>query len=175
MPLSVGHDDRVGLADVVDRLAANRDLATGSGPWTRQFLDLADQQFERRWRLTRVPAVVLREVRLPRHAGEPCQGDTMTLVPTCGLTAADAGAHWTSIRAAYTDANPCCAGRLEAAERAPFSLVIVTTAPLDTPEHRALPVNAGGLYHLDGLHRLIAWAAAGRLNGDLTIPVAIAG
>lgn len=135
----------------------------------------ADQQFGGVWRAAMVSGQVARAVILPPHAGEPCRGDQLTLVGTAGATVADAAAALMALADAYTRNNPSCAERLSVARDAPFSAVVLTPAPLDWEDYAGVTPVAGGLYCVDGFHRLVAWAAAGRLEPGVEVPALIAG
>ena len=162
-------------AEVIAALARGRPLDAGSAPWTRRFIDIADEQFDRRWREIELPAAEALEIWLPAHAGEPCRGDRVALTPPGGLTVREAAARLAEIRGEYQQANPSCWARINEAAAAPFSTLILTTAPLDTDDHRHLTRLPGALYHLDGFHRLIAWALAGRLTPEVTLRGHVAG
>jgi hypothetical protein len=103
----------------------------------------------------------------------------VTLVSADGGTVADVAAKLQSIADDYARDNPSCWGRITEAADAPFSTLILTTAPLDTDEHRHLATrlvrNNDALFHLDGFHRLLGWALAGRLTPDVKIHAHVAG
>lgn len=162
-------------ADVIAALARGRPLDRGSAPWTLRFLDIAARQFGDDWREVVIDGEAALEIVLPRHAGEPCQGDRLALVGSEGASVRWAAQSLRAIQADYERENRSCWKRIiEAAER-PFSTVILTPGPLDTRDHRTLPSRPGALYHLDGLHRLIGWAWSGRLTPGTPIAALIAG
>jgi hypothetical protein len=135
----------------------------------------ADEQFDSRWRTTTLAADNALDILLPPHSGEPCKGDQLTLVGHRGATARDAGEALRAMGAAYARNNPSCAERIAFATDAPFTRVVLCTAPLDWEEYARVAPVAGAYYCLDGFHRLVAWAAAGRFTHAATIPVWIAG
>lgn len=169
--------DRVGVtkADVIAALAAGRSLTTGSAPWTLAFIDVADHQFDARWCRVAISGADARAVVLPPHEGEPCRGDTRLLVGTGGATVAATAAILTAVTEDYARDNPSCWSRLRAAEDAPLSPIILTTAPLARAEYATIVPAPGTLYHLDGLHRLVAWAMAGRLTDAARLTAFVAG
>ena len=150
-------------ADIVAALARERDLETGSAPWTLRFIERASAQF-REWREVELDAAAALDIILPPHNGEPCKGDRLELVPSGGATVADATNRLRAIRSDYEQNNPTCWGRIAEASARPFSTLILTTAPLDADEYRSLTAEPGRLYHLDGFHRLIGWALVNRLT-----------
>lgn len=143
------HRRAISQVDVARALAAGRPLDSGSGPWTRRFIDVAHRQFDGLWHEVEIPGEEALLIVLPPHAGEPCKGDRLPLVPPGG------------------------ASTREAAE--PFTPLILTTAPLDADDYRTLREDAGRLYHLDGFHRLVGWAWAGRLTSAARLSAFLAG
>jgi len=165
----------VTVAEVKASLASGRDPARGSGPWTMKFISLADAQFEGVWRATELTGAEALQIVLPPHAGEPCRGDRLPLVPPGGATVVDAMHLLRRIQAEYAIDNPSCWSRIAQAVAEPFSPLILTTAPLDSDDHRSVEHEPGRLYHLDGFHRLVGWAWAGRLAAARGLRAFIAG
>jgi hypothetical protein len=162
-------------ADIVAALAAERSLTGGSAPWTLRFIDIADRQFGGRWREVTIGGADALGVILPPHAGEPCRGDRLPLIDAAGATVRDAASRLAIIRDAYASANQSCWGRISEAAAAPFSSLVLTAAPLDADDYRTLAPGSGRLYHLDGFHRLVGWAWAGRLVASVRIRAFLAG
>lgn len=155
-------------------LVAERGGTAGSWPWTAAFLDQADRQFGGTWREVTLTGDEAAAIVLPAHAGEPCHGDRLSLSGP-GQTVAEAAQGIRQLGDAYASANATCWARIDRATRAPFSTLVLTAAPLDLDEYRGVEAAAGRLYHLDGLHRLIGWAIAGRLGREARITALIAG
>ena len=163
-------------SEVIQSLGARRSLTDGSAPWTLRFVDIADKQFGGVWTPRTLTGAEALDIFLPPHAGEPCKGDRLTLIDPEGATVRDAARRLTQLRAQYEDANRSCWSRIEQAALEPFSEIILTTAPLDADDYRGMTRTPGRLYHLDGFHRLVGWAWAGRLAGNLAhIPAVVAG
>ncbi|MGW7585930.1 DUF6309 family protein [Kitasatospora sp. NPDC054768] len=110
------------------------------------------------WRIRLSRADVLGVV-LPWHLSE---GGELETVPRSGLTVAEAAERVRAGGAAWAVANPVCAAKLRLLRWAPFTLVFLSTAPVDHSDYGDLAVRSG-LIHLDGLHRMLAWELAGRL------------
>lgn len=159
-------DVRVATLDEVMQLwTAGRDPASGSGPWTRRMLERADAQCAGKWLACAVRGDALLDVYLPRHAGEPCHGDRRELVPPGGKTVREAARDLGTWDDATRAESRECWRRLSAARDEPLSRIVLSTAPLaGHPDYAGLPPGPA-LYHLDGWHRLVAWALAGRLDG----------
>ena len=147
----------------------------GSWPWTRKMLARADEQFRGVWRELTLDGEAALDIRLPHHAGEPCKGDLLTLVPDQGASVREAAAALTKLGDAYVKNNAACAERLGFAADAPFTPLVLCAAPLDWEEYAKVAPHPGAYYCIDGFHRLVAWAAAGRLRKDAAISAWIAG
>jgi hypothetical protein len=145
----------------VEAVAEGRSLTEGSGPWTVTILEDANRRCGGKWHEILLPLRALAQERLSPHAGEPCKGDTMVLVPPGGATVAETARYLLGHVGQYRAANPSCWGRIAQAIDAPVSPVV-------------LSADEEG-YVLDGLHRLVAWQLAGRLDTDGTIRVFVAG
>jgi hypothetical protein len=152
-----------------------RPLDAGSGPWTVRFIRTAGAQFGERWSLRAIAPEDALDIVLPPHAGEPCRGDRRPLVGPEGATVRDAARAFAAVQTAYERDNPSCWKRITHAATEPFSPLILTAEPLDHDDYRGLAGEPGRLYHLDGFHRLVGWAWAGRLAGPGFITVLVAG
>lgn len=135
----------------------------------------ADEQFGGVWREVTIPASTALAIMLPPHAGEPCRGDQLTLVGPAGASVAEAAAALAALGDAYTRNNASCAERLAFAREAAFSAIVVTPAPLDWEEYARVGHSASALYCVDGFHRLVSWAAAGRIGPGAWLPALLAG
>lgn len=144
-------------------LLAGRGGPTGSWPWTVRLLDAADRRAAGHWRVVTIDAARALSVWLPSHAGEPCQGDRLTLVTEPGATVADAAAAFARIEAAYAKDNRSCWSRITRAAGEPFSPIALCNEPADPAGAAKTRPPEGTLFHLDGFHRLVGWAWAGRL------------
>lgn len=157
------------------KLLAERGGADGSWPWTERLLARADRQFGGNWSFVNLPGPALAQVMLPPHAGEPCRGDRRGLVPPGGLTVGAAAAALALARSDYASDNPECWSRIADAAATPFSTIVLSTEPLDADDYRSVDVVPGTFYHLDGFHRLVGWAWAGRLTPGISVSVVVAG
>ncbi len=131
----------------------------------------ADSQFGGVWRAQTITGDAALEILVPSHAGEPCKGDQLTLVGDTGTTVREAAATLTRLGPAYARNNPSCAERISFATDAPFTQIVLCTAPLDWEEYARVTPIAGAYYCIDGFHRLIGWAAAGRLDKSAEIAI----
>jgi hypothetical protein len=163
------------LRHICDAVLASRGGSHGSWPWTRKLLGRADEQFDGAWRELTIAGASALEILLPPHSGEPCKGDQLTLVGDEGATVRDAGASLVALGEAYARNNPSCAERIRFAADAPFTHVVLCTAPLDWEEYSKVAPRPSAYYCIDGFHRLVAWAAAGRLTTKMNLDIWLAG
>lgn len=162
-------------AEVIAAIGAERSLTEGSAPWTLAFIEVADRQFDGQWRHVTVSGPDALRVVLPPHAGEFCRGDRLPLVGPTGATVHDTARHLARIRDDYASANRSCWGRIAASAAEPFSTLVLTTNPLDADDYRGIAPAPGQLFHLDGFHRLVGWAWAGRLTDGTRLSALVAG
>lgn len=160
---------------VSDAVQRSRGGSHGSWPWTRKLLAQADEQFWGAWREITMPASAALDILLPPHSGEPCKGDQLTLVGARGATVRDAGIALTKLGDAYARNNPSCSERIGFAKDAPFTHLVLCTTPLKWEEYATVTPVSGAYYCVDGFHRLVSWAAAGRLTKDAILNVWLAG
>jgi hypothetical protein len=141
--------------------------------WALRNLALADAQFQGCWSRATIDAIDARHIVLPRHAGEPCHGDHLELIPAGGATVEDAVRRLRGL-SEYAAVNVSCWGKIEFFTSQPLSPIVLASAPLDHADYRDLPPWAPA-YHVDGLHRLIGWGLAGRLDEPDRLDVWLAG
>jgi hypothetical protein len=166
---------RLTKADVVRLLGEGRSLTGGSAPWTLRFIDQADAQFGGQWAWHTLSGAEALEIILPPHAGEPCKGDTLALVASGGATVRQAAVNLAAVHADYARLNASCWSRISESAQASFTPVILTTAPLESEDYVTVAPVPGRLYHLDGFHRLVGWAWAGKLDARGSIQAVVAG
>jgi Family of unknown function (DUF6309) len=167
---------RISADDIERAVLEERGGTGGSWPWTQQLIAQAMRQFdERAWREIEIDGPAALKVTLPSHAGEPCRGDQLLLVPESGATVQDASTALNLMRLEYMRLNPSCWGRIFAGAGEPFSTLVLVTKPLQCDAHRGLVGRPDTLYHLDGFHRLVGWAWAGRLGPEARIRAFVGG
>jgi hypothetical protein len=171
----MSHGQALTRLDVVAAIGAERSLTEGSAPWTLKFVDIADRQFSGAWRPIALAGSEALEIVLPPHAGEPCRGDRLMLIGPGGATVAEAARRLARIREEYAASNPSCWGRMAGAAAAPFSTLVLTTAPIEAEDYASIAPSPGRFYHLDGFHRLVGWAWAGRLTAGVRLKAWVAG
>ncbi|MFH8613603.1 DUF6309 family protein [Streptomyces sp. NPDC017979] len=122
------------------------------------------------WQHVALDRAEVLDVVLPWHMGEYGEHE---LIPPAGMTVAAAAARLRELGEPYLRGNPRCAAKLAHHERAPMGPVYLSTRPVPGPDYERLEAVAG-LIHLDGLHRLLAWERAGRLDGDVAVEAYLA-
>ncbi|MEU5979886.1 DUF6309 family protein [Streptomyces sp. NPDC047315] len=132
-------------------------------------LALADRTFGG-WSKVRLGHDELRTVMLPWHLSE---GGGRELVPRSGRTIGQAADLLRAHAAEFAAANPVCQAKLDRFRTGPFTSVYLSTRALPHDDYADLPADTAP-YHLDGLHRLLAWELSGRLAkaGGLTVLIA---
>ncbi|MFF8957342.1 DUF6309 family protein [Streptomyces sp. NPDC014894] len=134
-------------------------------------LELADQTFGS-WSRARLSGAEVRDVMLPWHLSE---GGGCELVPRSGLTVGRAVRLLRSREPEWSEANPVCRAKLDRFRDARPSSIYLSTRALPHEDYAGLPTDHEGLFHLDGLHRMIALELGGRLPTEEELTVFIAG
>lgn len=111
------------------------------------------------WHRVLLEGPEVRGVILPWHLGE---GGEVELVPPTGLSVAAAADRAAMLGPAYERSNPLCAFKLARQRSAVRLPLFLSTRPVSGPDYASLTVRSG-LIHLDGLHRMLAWAQTGQL------------
>ncbi|WP_411141769.1 DUF6309 family protein [Streptomyces sp. x-80] len=119
----------------------------------------AQLEFHGRWHRVLLDGPEVQGVVLPWHLGEDGE---VELIPNTGLTVNAAADRLATLGTSYTRSNPLCARKLTWQRTAPRRPVFLSTRALPGRDYDALAVREG-LIHLDGLHRMLAWAQAGQL------------
>lgn len=124
-----------------------------------------------RWHRVELEHTELLAVVLPWHLGEDGE---VELVPRTGLTVAAAAARLAGLGASYARTNPLCTLKLDRQAAARPRPLFLSTQAVPGEDYAGLTVRKG-LIHLDGLHRMLAWARAGRLAPGRWTPAYVAG
>jgi hypothetical protein len=134
-----------------------------SNQYARELLGKADRQFGGVWAETSPCQKDICEIILPPHYHK-AEGGKIELIPVSGLTVSAAIEKIRGIKG-YEFTNVCCWRSITRwMERYP-SPIFLSVAPVKScSDHQYLTDYNGHLIHLDGLHRLIAWGLAGRLE-----------
>lgn len=110
-------------------------------------------------------------ITLPWHLSE---GGGLELVPRTGLTVGQTVTLLRSNWSIWAAANPACTKKLEILATALPTPLFLSTSPVDHSDYTDLVVREG-LFHVDGLHRALAWELAGSLPADERIASFVAG
>lgn len=135
--------------------------------FSRTLLTKANGRFNDSWALVGLSRDQVLDIILPHHISE---GGSVHLVPTTGSTvrAAVKKIEHTSPDA-YQSASPNCWKKISYWMTADFSPVFLSTVPVDSVDYEGLIDYNGHLVHLDGLHRLIAWALTEVHTGSIDV------
>lgn len=107
---------------------------------------------------------------LPWHMGEYGEFE---LIPPAGATVDEAVARLCELGSDYLTGNPVCAAKLDHHAEGATSPLYLSTRAIPGADYERLAVREG-LVHLDGLHRVLAWVRAGRLDGDALVEAYVA-
>jgi uncharacterized protein DUF6309 len=124
-----------------------------------------------RWFRVRLSRVEVLEVVLPWHLSE---GGEYELVPRSGLTVGQTVERLRSGWARIVKANPVCTAKIEFLQQSPLTTVYLSTQPVSHADYADLRIR-NGLFHVDGLHRMLAWELGQRLPREERLHAFIAG
>lgn len=134
------------------------------GEWTVDMLNVANSQFKG-WVKARLPMETIEEIILPWH-----KHFDLTLVPKEGLTVRLAAERWLS-NTDYAQQNPACAATMQYCLRNLPKKIILAQKSLQHDVFAYLKDYPGHLYHIDGLHTLIATILRKETDIDFYIAV----
>ncbi|MEU0239918.1 DUF6309 family protein [Nocardiopsis sp. NPDC006198] len=161
--------------DVLRRFRATHPVSDEVSRRTNEYaegiLDLASRQLGGTWHRVALDREDVLATVLPWHTGE---GGELVLVDPEGTTVADAAATLSSWEGRYTESNPVCWGKLAWHAAADPSPVFLSSSAVDHPYYERLE-RTDALTHLDGLHRMLAWALWGRLPDGPRLEAYVAG
>jgi len=138
----------------------DKSTETNTNSWARQNLSNANNKFQGKWVYVRLSRKDVLDIMLPWHASE---GGAIELVPETevGLTV-DGAAMKVRLTDNYKSKSPKCWRKIQYFIDKGYSPVFLSVGiPSNADEYRNMPEPEGRFIHLDGLHRLIAWAVGG--------------
>lgn len=124
-------------------------------------INKADEKFAGEWQMVSLSSFEVLNIFLPHHEHK----GSMKLIPPEGMRVKDVISHWSEINEQYKNTNSSCHEKIVNLQQKPLSTIYLSAKPLDVFEdYQKMSNTEGSLVHLDGLHRLVAWAIAGRFN-----------
>lgn len=155
--------DPVTTDEVLDsfRLAypANEGSTMREDSYAEKMMLLAVEEHGEPWYRVRLNRKDILSVVLPWHHGEKGERE---LIPTTGATVQETLSRLRSWRDDYPRTNPHCWEKLHWHSAATLSPLILSAGAVDHPDYAELK-ERDALTHLDGLHRMLAWALWDRL------------
>jgi hypothetical protein len=131
--------------------------------YTRNVLESANVFFGERWCcLELTPKLIRHHITLMYHH-HPFSG--LCLIPESGATVHDSAKQFSEIRKRYKRRNAFCYRHIQGLKVVPFTPVFLASRDppgFSMPIWHTIAPPQGNFFHLDGLHRLIAWELAGR-------------
>ena len=156
---------KVNFSEVLQAFDKEHAVNKGTNSWARERLGNANDYFGGEWYYIRLSRKeILSGVELIWHH-DPSSG--LKLIPETGLTVAKAKDKFLEIRQSYSRDNSDCYTKIIDFGDSAFNPIFLCTKPLKgfgIAEHEKLLHIEGNLVHIDGLHRLVAWAVAGKIN-----------
>ncbi len=157
--------ERVDFSDVLKRFDREHPINQETNEWARDRLKNANERFGGEWYSVQLSRrEVLSGIELVYHH-DP--GSGLVLIPEEGSTVSEAKDKFLKIRLDYSKKNSDCYEKIVKFGSRMFDYVFLCTAPLKgfgVTEHEKLDHTEENLVHIDGLHRLVAWAVKGRLG-----------
>lgn len=147
------------------------EVSRATNRYAESALTLATRQFGGTWHRVALDRADVLSVLLPWHTGEYGERE---LVPPAGATVAETLSTLTAWHREYPASNPVCWNKLDwhaGAARAPLFL---SSRALDHPFYERFE-RTDAVTHLDGLHRMLAWALADRLPPEPVLEAYLAG
>ncbi|MCC6161841.1 MAG: hypothetical protein IT182_00645 [Acidobacteria bacterium] len=136
--------------------------------WALPLVDALDR-LATGWQVVELDEATFAALWLPAHEGEPCHGDSMRLGDDPAGQPVRSAIEWLDVhRDAYASANPSCWGRITHAATASSAAPIVVS-PVNVGD-RVMPPHAA-LVVVDGLHRAVGYALAGRRTCLAYVPM----
>lgn len=151
--------------------------SSASVKWARKALTQADN-FLKSWNLVELDQNdILNSIILMWHKGE-VDDDEINLVPPEGASVIDTLTRFKEIESFYRNKRPGCYAKIMQLKNSPFTPIFLSSVPISSigDEHSGMTnYKSGNLVHLDGLHRLIAWNIAGRIDKNISLTAYLAG
>ncbi|HCM52015.1 TPA: hypothetical protein DIS56_02675 [Candidatus Saccharibacteria bacterium] len=153
---------KVDFSEVKKVFLTDHDINHGSNKYAMKCLIDANEQCNGRWIRRELNSIEVQRIVLPNHRSHNRKISNLPLVPETGLTVEDTLKRL-NLLADYATKNPCCWNIIQRS-RTSKSPVFLITQPLERNRDHSKLANFTGhrLYHLDGLHRLVAWGLNGR-------------
>jgi hypothetical protein len=130
----------------------------------RNMLALANEKFGGMWGFQTLGREDVLNIFLPHHISE---GGAIGLIPPSGLTLREATDKLRKITIpAYQSANPVCWQKITYWMENYPSPIFLSLGTVAHSDYENFAGHEGHLIHLDGLHRLLGWAIAGKLDPD---------
>ncbi|WP_150254593.1 DUF6309 family protein [Nocardiopsis deserti] len=147
------------------------EVSRATNGYAESALTLATRQLGGTWHRVALDRADVLSVLLPWHTGEYGERE---LVPPDGATVAEALSTLTAWRREYPTTNPVCWNKLDWHTEAAHAPLFLSSRALDHPFYERLE-RTDAVTHLDGLHRMLAWALADRLPPQPVLEAYLAG
>ncbi len=164
---------KVNFEEVIDYFDKNHPVTdeghSQKNKWGRNKIIEANDNSSGRWQFVELHPDEIADIWLPYHKGEHGhKGKEVVLIEEEGSTVSDATSKLKSLTD-YSETNKTCWKFIDYWQDKDITPIFIS---LCRPEHIKSPNGEGHPFHLDGVHRLLAWGLKG---GDTTIQAFLAG
>jgi len=125
--------------------------------WARNLIVSTNEQCGGQWKIVELMPEDILEILLPHHRGEPDLGGTVTLIEGDNTTVKNAIIKLSQL-SDYHTTNTVCWNKIQYWMDKEIEPIFLSTIQ---PKHMLKTNIQGEFYHLDGLHRLLAWGLKG--------------
>lgn len=148
--------ERLSFDEVMSVFLSEHNLEHGTNDWAKWALEEANKKVGGKWYVCEMNTRLLLDVVLPHH-----KDGEIELVSPGGITVKEA-LRKIQCMPDYSKKCPGCWSKIEYARSRNFNPIFLSDKPIWEYSHHV--GDESQLFHLDGLHRMIAWAMDGRLN-----------
>jgi hypothetical protein len=155
---------KVEISEVLSSFDKEHQASDGTNSWARTMIENANHKFNGEWHLAELSRREVLRVLLVWHCDPE---DGLELIPKEGMSVEEVTEHLRKIEDEYRKRNSDCYEKIKKFSKNNFSTLFLSIEPIKgygVQQYDDLQYRKGSLVHLDGLHRLIAWALAGRLG-----------
>lgn len=155
---------KISFPEVLKAFDQEHSVKEGTNDWARKRLEDANKKFGGEWYRIKLSRREALNILLVWHHDTR---EGLMLISEGGSTVRDVANYWKEIKDDYRKKNKSCYEKIMRFSKDAFSSVFLSVKPITgygVAEYEKLKYRNGTLVHLDGLHRLIGWAIAGRFK-----------
>lgn len=143
----------------------------GTNSYALDFLNRANDSSGGKWVKRELSREEVLSIVLPHHSNHKHESSTQELIPATGLTVKDTISRLIKLKD-YSKNHPICWETLEMSKSSKSPIFLTATLLEENNDHGKLGnFSSPQLYHLDGLHRLVAWGLNGKYVSENYEPI----